>query len=163
MTQEERQLLLTALCGYLPYKVKCFAEDREYGDLGTLYSVDPFGPSDPNIYIQYYGGNVISFFTSEVKPYLRPISSMTEEEKEELLVTVIGKDTKYFQVLPDGSIDNTDDEHQDAKNFTFHWVNFDRVNTSSYVDWLNANHFDYRGLIGKGLALEANEEMYKKK
>lgn len=30
-----------------------------------------------------------------------------------------------------------------------------------YTDYLNAHHFDYRGLIEKGLALEAPEDMYK--
>ena len=29
------------------------------------------------------------------------------------------------------------------------------------LDWLNAHHFDYRNLIGKGLALRAPEGMYK--
>jgi hypothetical protein len=30
----------------------------------------------------------------------------------------------------------------------------------NYIDWLNAHHFDYRGLIEKGLAIEAPEGMY---
>ena len=140
MTEEERQLLLTALCGYLPYKVKCFAEDREYGDLGTLYSVDPFENLDPNIYIQYDKGNVISFFTSEIKPYLRPISSMTEEEKRYLM------SLKY---------------HPSA----FKWKNL-IISSQEIIDWLNAHHFDYRKtkegktMIEAGLALEALEGMY---
>ena len=125
MTQEERQLLLIALCEYLPYKVKCFAEDREFGDLGTLYSIDPFEKIDPNIYIQYDKGNVISFFTSEVKPYLRPMSSMTEEEKKELGILEC-----------EGNI-----EH--------HYGIFYRCQ-----DWLNSHYFDYRGLIEKNLALD---------
>jgi len=29
------------------------------------------------------------------------------------------------------------------------------------IDWLNAHHFDYRGLIEKGLAIEEPERMYK--
>jgi hypothetical protein len=35
------------------------------------------------------------------------------------------------------------------------------VPTLETFDWLNAHHFDYRGLIEKGLALEAPEGMYK--
>ena len=64
----------------------------------------------------------------ELKPYLRPMSSMTEEEEKE------------FQEI----------------KLSYH---FDE---DSYIllDWLNAHHFDYRGLIEKGLALEAKEGMY---
>ena len=29
------------------------------------------------------------------------------------------------------------------------------------IDWLNAHHFDYRGLIEKGLAIKAPEVIYK--
>ena len=60
-----------------------------------------------------------------IKPYLRPMSSMTEEEK----------DTYDIMVLCNAS-----------------WV---------VDDWLNYHHFDYRGLIPMGLALEAKKGMYK--
>ena len=63
--------------------------------------------------------------TMDIKPYLRPMSSMTEDEGVELDNTVI--------------MGNYGDD----------------------ADWLNAHHFDYRGLIKKGLALEAPEGMYK--
>ena len=36
-------------------------------------------------------------------------------------------------------------------------------NLSEYLDWMHSHHFDYRGLIEKGLALEAPEGMYKEK
>ena len=39
------------------------------------------------------------------------------------------------------------------------WVFLESLDKA--VDWLNAHHFDYRGLIDKGLAFEAPEEMYK--
>ena len=66
-----------------------------------------------------------------IKPYLRPISSITEEEKE------------YFGIpfTSEGLVTLTD--------------------TVECMDWLNAHHFDYRGLIEKGLALEAPKGMYK--
>jgi hypothetical protein len=66
-----------------------------------------------------------------VKPYLRPMSSMTEEEKFEY-----------------GFI-------------TERWMYDATYSISDSVDWLNANHFDYRGLVEKGLALVAPEGMYK--
>ena len=68
-----------------------------------------------------------------VKPYLRPMSSMTEEEKKEY------KDLLYCVKY---AVD------------TVYAVNM-------LTDWLNAHHFDWRGLINKGLALEAPEGMYK--
>ena len=144
MTPEEKQLLLTALCGYLPYKVKCFAEDREYGDLGTLYSIDPFENLDPNIYIQYDKGNVISFFTSEIKPYLRPMSSMTDEEKREYYSFIGGQQPFDFDFSA----------YPTEYKFIYEW---DVVN---YVKWLNSHHLDYLGLIEKDLAIKAPNGMY---
>lgn len=93
-----------------------------------------------------------------VKPYLRPLSSMTEDEKKDLLVTIVGnKGSKYFRVLQDGSIDNTDAAIQDLNKFNMHWVNFDKDTVTSYFDWLNKKMFDYRGLIPKGLAISTEE------
>lgn len=67
---------------------------------------------------------------SEVKPYLFPFSSMTEKEWEE------------YQ-----KIRMIDWVHGDI-NGTF-------INAGLIVDWLNAHYFDYRGLIEKGLAIDA--------
>lgn len=68
----------------------------------------------------------------DYKPYLRPMSSMTEEEKKEL------NNILEYQYYSDDSC------------------------MCESTDWLNKNHFDYRGLIPKGLALEAPEGMYGK-
>ena len=153
MTQEEKSLLLKDLCGRLPYGVKIELTWWVMGE-GT-YINTTLEPDHIEQLLNDEDGD------TEIKPYLRPMSSMTEEEKMELLEVVVGKDAiKYFQVLIDGSIDNTDAAHQDLQNFTMHWVNFDGINTASYLDWFNAHYFDYRGLIEKGLALEALEGMY---
>ena len=66
------------------------------------------------------------------KPYLRPMSSMTKKEYNEYEKTLL--------------FNNDFGDSQTIESF----------------DWLNKNHFDYRGLIEKGLALEAPEGMYKK-
>jgi len=74
-----------------------------------------------------------------IKPYLRPLSSMTEEEKKE-----------YEKVC-----------ELDTEILAKHPMNgepFPALYNS--IDWLNKNHFDYRGLIEKGLAIEAPEGMY---
>lgn len=78
----------------------------------------------------------------EIKPYLRPLSSMTEEEEKYVL------DTWGIEKFCNG--------------IDLLWDNYLSFGDSAdFVDWLNANHFDYRGLIEKGLALEAPEGMYK--
>ena len=151
MTTKDKELLLKDLCARLPYTVKVFYEyvddlnGKTYGYSLTLntWCIDEFKANK-----------------AVVKPYLRPISLMTEEEKEELLISILDnkEDTKYFQVMSDGSIDQKNNAVQKLSNFTFHWINFNGENTSSYIDWLNANHFDYRGLIPKGLAIEVTDE-----
>ena len=72
-------------------------------------------------------------------PYLRPMSSMTKEEKNE-----------YRHML--GATLNSEGE---SIMFVY------EEDFSLVIDWLNAHHFDYRGLIDKGLALEASKNMYK--
>jgi len=68
----------------------------------------------------------------EIVPYLRPLSSMTETEKVE-----------FVSVFNDGKGKGPDSPG---------WVDA--------FDWLNEHHFDYRGLIKKGLAKPATEDMY---
>lgn len=130
MTQEEKELLIKDLCSRLPYGVKVDA--YSYSTPQTLYSIDVFmgeytleNDDSGNLFV---GFNKPIF--SNIKPYLRPMASMTEEEEKE------------FQEI----------------KLSYH---FDE---DSYIllDWLNKKMFDYRGLIEKGLALEAPEEMYKK-
>ena len=122
MTQEEKQLLLKDLCGRLPY--------------GVIVSYkSPFGESDIKVTC-YNIGYVLqpgNDWWSECKPYLHPMSSMTEKEKKEL-------DECY------GSEESTISDTEVAIKL---------------LNFYNINHFDYHGLIEKGLALEAPEDMYK--
>lgn len=69
------------------------------------------------------------------RPYLRPMSSMTEEEEKEYI-----------------NIDN--------RSYSCPMA-YAHIPASDRIDWLNKHYFDYRGLIPKGLALEAQEGMYK--
>ena len=139
MTQLEKQLLLADLCTRLPHKVHC----RVFKLNGDIKEND-------DILYGVIGDNVMTLKSNEdeclmyyqIKPYLRPMSSMTEEEKKEyqLLQTMCGSYHYEFGDIVD-----------DIELFD----NF------ISIDWLNKNKFDYRGLIPMGLALEATESMYK--
>ena len=128
MTQEDKDLLLGDLCARLPYGVvlKVYHSAKNY--------INDCGETED----EYLGNLIQSIFIEGFiwfRPYLRPMSSMTEEEKNEYLNT--------FKK----SIIGTDEEDG-------------RVWTVDSIDWLNAHHFDYRGLIERGLAIEAPEDMY---
>ena len=145
MTQEEKQLLLKDLCGRLPYGVICHTEKGA----GYLCSINQ------TIFGTEYGVNISPvkrdyFNDSEqdevvIKPFLHPMSSMTEEERKELKNMTCPNGTGYFNeqylVCP--------------INHFGEQISFDFM--SDIIDWLNRHHFDYRGLIEKGLALKAPE------
>ena len=134
MTQEEKLLLLKDLCARLPYGAICHTPK---GD-GHLCSINQ------TIFGTEYGLNINPlkrdyFNDSEtdeqiVKPYLRPMSSMTEEEKDYYDSMFIEVEGDFFAMFP-----------------------------TTVIDYLNSHHFDYRGLIKRGLALEALEGMYETK
>lgn len=138
MTQEEKQLLLKDLCARLPYgvivhiKLNHNIHGLEYNSLlhGFMLS-ENVGISQLDGYTKF-----INLNEDEIKPYLRPMSSMTEEEKEEY--------NEFSMDLP----------------YIYSGLDYDIPNIY-VVDWLNEHHFDYRNLIEKGLALEASKEMYK--
>ena len=122
MTQEDKDLLLKDLCSRLPYKVI------------VDYGYNAFDVHNGN-YVKHGSKCILNCYLLDVfmsprqnekgeyiKPYLRPMSNMTEEERQE-----------YGLVL------------------------CDELSINQY-DWLNAHHFDYRGLIEKGLAIEVTEE-----
>jgi hypothetical protein len=119
MTKEDKELLLKDLCGRLPYGVECEIRQREGWSpvLHDKLTCDTIkGIRDYDWY---------------VKPYLRPMSSMTLEELEE------------FRRFGDHI---RDDECK------IHIANYEQI------DWLNKNMFDYRGLIPKGLAIEVTKD-----
>lgn len=136
MKQEDRKLLLADLCARLPYKVKGFWIPNH---------TEVISPKERELTPNDLHNCEIGKF----KPYLRPMSSMTEDEKKE--VEEITRDS--FHVTDEGDIVSND--WRDGSVFTSHY------DSMIIVDWLNAHHFDYRGLIEKGLALEAPEGMYK--
>lgn len=138
MTQEEKELLLKDLCARLPYGVMVGYSTKDNPNtldkIGKIIYVDiRFGM----IQMQVESGISYGLPPSEfIKPYLRLMSSMIEEEKVQLSqYACIGEDLNGEFI----------DEVQ-------------RNNCAAYIDWLNAHHFDYRGLIEKGLAIEVTGE-----
>lgn len=124
MTQEEQDLLFKDLCARLPYRPKCQVTRK--GENG-FYTVDI---TLKKIIERKKIINATNFIY-QVKPYLRPMSSMTEEE------------IKKYKCLND-ALDENYEVHID--------------NAYPAFDWLNAHYFDYRGLIEKGLAIEVSED-----
>lgn len=148
MTNEEKQMLFKILCEMLPYgvKVSITAHNLDYEeDFGKTIIADLMGiqtaKDDDGIthtcFITCYDeyktqGNDIE----TIKPYLRPMSSMTEEEYKELKSI-----SSYYGFAP--------------YEYICDWCpNYEMI------EWLNEHHFDYHGLIEKELALEAPEGMY---
>ena len=133
MTQEDKELLLKDLSARLPYKCKCKASKGI-----THWHKLTLNPETID--------KIIDDYYDEIKPYLRPMDSMTEEERYEIQ-EILGKDIEIF----DDFINIIDSSR---KRFSF-------LELQALLDWLNAHHFDFRGLIKKGLALEVPEGMYK--
>lgn len=144
MTQEERDLIWKDLCARFPYGVKikrtnCPINLYVTGIVGKYVRHIPF----------YVGGNIEinTSIIEEIKPYLRPLSSMTEEEREEL------SDYLCEQVMSNKIGITIPPNPTQGKGIPFIWM-------GDCMEWLNKHHFDYRGLIEKGLALEAPEDLY---
>lgn len=125
MTQEDKELLLKDLSARLPYRVKIELTWWDMGE-GTCINIT-LEPDHIEQLLNDEDGD------TEIKPYLFPLSSMTDEEWE---------DYQKIRMI--------DWVHGDI-NETF-------INAGLIVDWLNAHHFDYRGLIPKGLAIEVTKE-----
>jgi hypothetical protein len=148
MTQKEKSLLLQDLSARLPYGVKIdyplvidnpLLEDIVSGIFLDIRSVDI------DHVIAYMPDKKYEIDLSKVRPYLRPMSSMTEEEKEQLAIIK----SEDFQLV-----------RQWVKNESFKETGVPCPVTCGEIDYCNKKHFDYRGLIEKSLALEAPEGMY---
>ena len=121
MTQEEKELLIKDISARLPYHPIVHIHDIDVIDYNNYLYPD---------YIEKMMSCSIT-----LKPYLRPMSSMTKEEKidyERLCSYCLEQDTVNYNI-----------------------TTLDRTQLVYVIDWLNENHFDYRGLIEKGLAIDA--------
>lgn len=170
MKQEDKELLLKDLSARLPYKVQMHCFDLEVGDddsyTGNKIGSDQtlFGINLLNIETEYAEESPIicvdaegqegCYSLDEIKPYLRSLSSMTEEEMDSYN-NEWENDRKTITTIGKGLSEAYKDK---IKNSIWQHpvVPFQR-----HIDYLNKNKFDYYGLIPKGLALEAPEGMYK--
>ena len=128
MNKEEKELLLRDLCNRLPYNVMCqveFKEDGKYNSKVMLLS----GIFTDEAYFTTKGGSI---YSNEYKPYLFPLSSMTEEEQRTL-----------------DSMCNGVEMVSRLSGLKM----FDKA-----FNWLNENHFDYKKINKKGLAIDATSK-----
>ena len=119
MKQEDKELLLRDLCARLPYGVKLHCISNTMACIGP-YTLDTI------VLDRFCNKNTKYVPIDEVKPYLFPLSSMTEEQVVEY----------------DNLIQDIWDKLKDWK-------------CAKLIDWFNKNHFDYIGLIENGLAIDA--------
>lgn len=134
MTKKDKELLFKDLSARLPYGVK--VEIKYYDDAWELLAIYTNGTT----YASRDVGYPIETYFEDCKPYLFPLSrlnNLTEEQR------------KTLKVMCDWN-----DEEADAQSIlVLYQKHF--VMKSDVIDWLHKNHFDYRGLIEKGLAIDA--------
>ena len=138
MNKQDKELLLKYLCCILPYGVviqeKCIEHDETFlPHLGDNILVN----IDVREYLVITNGDS-RYNIEEIKPYLFPLSSMSEEQKEELM-NICGERIGFNS--------GTFIDFNGYGEVPIECVN-------DVIDWINANHFDYLGLIEKGLAID---------
>lgn len=141
MEKDLKDLLLKDLCARLPYGVKCkvWYNDRILDIKCTgidfyTNTVNLDVPEDDNAKV----------YVDNIKPYLFPLSSMTEEQKKEL--------DKRFNVID--IYGNNIQIHYHSQGYWDTDLEVDFQDWLWLINWLNKNHFDYNGLIEKGLAID---------
>lgn len=140
MTQEQKDLLLKDLCARLPYGVKFACNKNIYTAKGLDLIVTDEGDWEYAVTAKGIAPIEIDF----IKPYLFPMSSMTEEQKYDFYCRFIENDCDF---------DDFKEFYLD--NGMWHKLLTSLDDIESIIDWFNKNHFDYRGLIEKGLAIDA--------
>ena len=114
-----KEILIRDLCARLPYDVKVLYDNK-------VFSIDYVSSIHEEIKLDTRDNYTIN--VSDVKPYLFPLSSMTEEQK-----MFLKQQNWCIAISKSGTIETTVEG----------------------IDWLNKNHFDFRGLIEESLALDA--------
>lgn len=149
MNEQDKQLLLKVLCEMLPHGIHLYVEHDWFEDEVPPYTCKVTAESHD--IITNFANNPITCSLS-IKPYLRPMSSMTKEEMLCLQNIIKEKNAYLYENIEKCGYKGTPDYlmYEIAYNFN-----------SKEIDFLNSRHLDYRGLIPMGLALPAPEGMYK--
>lgn len=134
MTQEDKEILLKDLCARLPYGVK--VKIKYYDDVWELLAIYTNGTT----YATRDIGYPIETYFEDCKPYLFPLSSMTVEHM-----------CKVQNLLPN----NCDISFKNQKITFFDEGNIQLEQLEKVFNFFNLCHYDYRGLIPKGLANDA--------
>ena len=141
MTQEDKELLIKDLCARLPYNVKCY-NSKYRSDLAEEIICITVNYNHPCVQLGTY-----LYKLEQVKPYLFPLSSMTGKQEKEIQQIIGNPDYACIIRKTDG---------------LELWLNFIDTDPTIWLDtifevqdYLNKNHFDYMGLIKKGLAIDA--------
>lgn len=122
----DKELLLKDLCARLPYGIKCEYDNLRYGGVFKVTDIR---------YNGYIDGVIDNkrcwavFEPLELKPYLFPLSSMTEEQKEE-----------YVEL---------------QQRVIYNGQSLVNLDVMKYVDWCYKNHIDINSLIPMSLAIDA--------
>ena len=136
MEKNKENILFADLVARLPYGVKIEVEDwNEETESSEMVAIPIYSVNTDRYFYACTDSEELQIHIDEVQPYLRKMSSMTEDEQREY----------------DGLLYGVSDFTQNTGSLS---------PIDSLTDWLNAHHFDHRGLIEMGLALEAPEDMY---
>lgn len=152
MTPGDKELLLKDLCARLPYGVmlkhisiekpfKLFSIKR---DEYASYKKEGIELATNGVYYDWYINDIYHDIELYIKPYLFPLSSMTEEQKQELFFNYIHNDI-YFDDFTDYFLAGE----------LWHDICVSMDALPLLINWLNKNCFDIYGLIPKGLAIDA--------
>lgn len=146
MTQQDKQLLIKDLSARLPYGVICACSfyNGQYNQQKKLLKIMSYTTNPYCVELDNGEYMPSAYMLDDIKPYLRPMSSMTEEERKEYEGFIIHR------------------EHINAQGQERYIACFSFGNVPRLIDWFNAHHLDWRGLIPMGHALEAPKDMYKK-
>jgi hypothetical protein len=136
----------------LPYGVKCQVQEDEYIYIGTLCRIEVDNKNGHLLdFVETISGLDCQVYLTEVKPYLFPLSSMTEEQEEELITITNGK-FRYMWGDINNAIPRKNTSEWGISENAF--INGIEVINILYT-WLLKNHFDINGLIPIGLANDA--------
>ena len=136
MKQEDKELLFRDLCARVPYGVKV-----QY--MNNIFVIDYVSPMYGEVKLDTSDNWTVG--VSEVKPYLFPLSSITDEQKSEL--------NKKFNVQFSGN--DIYSIHYHSEGYWDTDLELDLQDWLWFINWCYKNHFDVNNLIEKGLALDA--------